>query len=77
MGFLVKLVMTAAVVVGFHYGVKQFVAITAKAELGDPPPAVTITIDPDTLRRSQEIGRAVDTSAQRAAIESASRQIEE
>ena len=80
MGMIVKLLVTAAVVFGFHYAVKQIVATTVTAELGELPQGPTmptISIDPEALRRAQEIGRAVDTTAQRAAIDDAMRQVDQ
>src|SRR5690348_4125002 len=77
MNSIVKLLLTAGVVLGLHYGIKHFVAQTVRSELGDQPAAVTITVDPAALRQAQEVGRAFDNSARRAAIEDATRRIDD
>jgi hypothetical protein len=78
MGIVVKLLVAAGIAFGFHYAVQHGVATAIRAELGDQPQSPSlITIEPEALRNAMEVGRAVDTSAQRAVIDGASRQIEE
>jgi len=78
MGMIVRLLVAAGLVFGFHYAVKHGVATAIMAQLGDRPQmSPAITVEPEALRQAMEVGRAVDTSAQRTAIESASRQLEE
>jgi len=79
MGMIVRLLVAAGIVFAFHYAVKHGVATAIMAQLGDRPQmsSTTIIVEPEALRQAMEVGRAVDTSAQRTAIESASRQIEE
>ena len=78
MGMIVRLLVVAGLVFGIHYAVKHGVATAITAQLGDELEiSPTITIDPEALRQAMELGRAVDTSALRAAIENASRELEE
>jgi len=67
MGFLLKAVVAACLVFGFHYAVKQGVWTAVTAELGEQPqnvvPAPLIVVDPDAMRQAQEVGRAAQVSA--------------
>src|SRR5919109_250484 len=78
MGIVGKLLVAAGIAFGFHYAVQHGVATAIRAELGDQPqnPSL-ITIEPEALRNALEVGRAVDTSAERAVIDGAVRQLEE
>ena len=74
MGIILKVVVAACLVFGFHYGIKQIVNNAVTAELGDGPQNPTITLDPETLRRAQELGRGYETNpATRTAIDSVHR----
>jgi hypothetical protein len=78
MNLIVKLIVLACIAFGFHYAVKQVVNTTVTAQLGDQPWTPPLpTVEPEALRRAMEVGRAVDTTAQRAVIEDASRRMEE
>jgi hypothetical protein len=73
-----KLVVAACIAFGFHYAVKYAVNTTATAQLGDRPQGpVMPTVDPAALRQALAVGRAVDTTAQREAIDGAARRIDE
>lgn len=78
MNMILKLVVTGCLVFGFHYGVKQLVASAVIAQVGEQPEAIKVEVDPATLHRALEIGRAAEPNpAARAVIEGAQRRIDE
>jgi hypothetical protein len=73
MNMIVKLLVMAALVFGFHYGVKRLAANA----VGEHPQPVTVEVDPAALQRSIDIGRAAEPNpAARAVVEDAQRRID-
>src|SRR5712691_2312142 len=78
-----KLVVALCVGLGILYAAKHvwLASITAEIAAEAPnlpqPGSLPITVEPEALRQALEVGRAVDTTAQRTAIEDTSRRIEE
>lgn len=71
---IVKLLLMTCLALGLHYGVK----LLAASAVGEHPQPVRVEVDPATLLRSIEIGRAAQPSpAARAVIEDAQRRIDE
>ncbi len=73
MSIVLRLMLTACLVFGFHDGVKRLVA----SAVTEQPQPIRVEIDPETLHRALEVGRAAEPNAARAVIEGAQRRIDE